>query len=150
MRPNSPPQITNVSSSSTALLQILQQRLTRLIDVAALIGQSATDIAVMIPIVVIHLYEPHATFRQSPRHQRGVGKATWLFRVCDRTIEDVVGSLPISVSSGTLACIRKANSYCWIRVCVSGSASAAKLISFRALRPSIVRWRMCVAPQEGC
>ena len=57
-----------------ALLQVLDEAVARLIDVAALVGQPAGDVGVRVPIVVIDLHEPHAALDQPPREQRRVGE----------------------------------------------------------------------------
>jgi hypothetical protein len=44
-----------------------------------------------------------------------------------------------SVSSGTEACMRKAISYCWMRVWISGSPTSEKEGWLSALRPSSMR-----------
>ncbi len=96
-----------------ALLEVFQQRVTGLIDVLALAGHPSGDIGMMVPVVVIDLNESHAAFGQSSRHQDRVGKRARLLRFFAVQFEKcALVSLTESVSSGTLACMRKAISYC--------------------------------------
>ena len=44
------------------LLEIFQQCVTRPVDVFALAGHTPRDIAVVVPVVVVNLDEPHAAF----------------------------------------------------------------------------------------
>src|SRR5262245_51051247 len=62
-----------------ALLEVLDECVARLIDVAALIGQAAGNVGVRIPIVVIDLDEADAALDESAREQRGVGESAGLF-----------------------------------------------------------------------
>ena len=63
-----------------ALLEILNEPVARLIDVAALIGQPAGDVGVRVPVVVVDLHEPHAALDHPPGEQGRVGERARLLR----------------------------------------------------------------------
>ena len=75
MRPNSVAQTTSVSSSSAALLEVLQQAGDRLVDLRAIGRVVLPQVAVGVPAAgvavaaVIDLHEPHAALHQPPRRQ---------------------------------------------------------------------------------
>ena len=62
-----------------ALLEVLDQAVAGLIDVAALVGQAAGDVGVRVPVVVIDLHEPHAALDQPAGQQGRVGERAGLF-----------------------------------------------------------------------
>jgi hypothetical protein len=104
--------------------QILDESVAGLIHVLALAGHAAADVAVVVPVVVVDLDEAHAALDEPAGHEHAVGKGAGLLRIFAVELVGGSGSLLMSVSSGTLACMRKAISYCWMRVCVSGSPTA--------------------------
>src|SRR5439155_16349244 len=64
-----------------AALKVLDKAVAGLIDVFALAGQTARDVRVGVPIIVIYLHESHATLDKATREQGRIGKATRLLRV---------------------------------------------------------------------
>ena len=78
VRPNSPPQMTSVSSSKPALLQVLDQRRRGLVGVAALDVELGGQVAVLVPAGVHDLHEPHAALDQPAGHQAVVGERALL------------------------------------------------------------------------
>src|SRR5438445_11106229 len=62
----------------TAALQVLDQAMARLIDVATLIGQAAGDVGVGVPVVVIDLDETYAALDHAPGHENGIGEGAGL------------------------------------------------------------------------
>src|SRR5262249_43670321 len=73
----------------TAALQILDQAVTSLVNISALVGQSAGDVSVRVPIVVVNLNETYATFDQAAGRQYRVGKGAGL-----------LGVVPVQFESG--------------------------------------------------
>ena len=61
-----------------ALLQVLDQAVAGLVDVAALVGQAAGDVGVRVPVVVVDLHEAHAALDQPAGQQGGVGERAGL------------------------------------------------------------------------
>ena len=74
VRPNSPPQITSVSSSSPRCLRSLIERGGGLIGGAAVGLEVARDVGVGVPAFVIDVDEPHAALDHPPRQQAGPGE----------------------------------------------------------------------------
>ena len=64
-----------------ALLEVLDQAVAGLIDVAALVGQPAGDVGVRVPVVVVDLHEAHAALDHPPGQQRRVGERARLLRL---------------------------------------------------------------------
>ena len=52
-----------------------------LIDIPALTGHPSPDVAVVVPVVVVHPNESKSTLRQTSRHQSRIGKAAGLMRI---------------------------------------------------------------------
>ena len=76
----------------------------------------------MVPVVVVDLNEADAAFDHAAGHAARCSRSVPGFLTSSPySFIRVSGSLARSVSSGTLACMRNAISYCWMRVCVSGS-----------------------------
>src|SRR5205085_1378495 len=65
----------------SALLEVLDQTVTGLIDIFALHGQAAGDVGMGIPVVMIDLDETNAAFDHAPREQGGAGKGARLLHV---------------------------------------------------------------------
>ena len=76
VRPNSPPQITSVSSSRPRPLQVGQQRRDRLVGLLGVVAV-VEDVGVIVPrlaVAEIDLHHAHAALRQAAGHQAGVGE----------------------------------------------------------------------------
>ena len=69
------PQTTSVSSSKPALLQVLDQGRTGLIDVLALPADLLRQAAVLVPAAMHELHEAHTALGHSPGEQTVRGKA---------------------------------------------------------------------------
>src|SRR5437867_5064168 len=111
VRPNSPPQTTRVESSKSPLLQIFEQRGRRLIGLAATRRQpDVLDVrirarAVVIPAVVKELDEAAAALDEPARQQTVVGERGFPGLGAVELVH--LGRFaPVSISSGTLVCIR--------------------------------------------
>ncbi len=76
-----------------SLLQVLNQRPARLVDLLALAGQHFGQIAMDIPATVINLDEAYAAFCQPSGHQCAVCETAGLFGVRAVHLPDVVGFL---------------------------------------------------------
>src|SRR5262245_9629326 len=63
------------------VFQILHETIARLIDIAALIGQPAGDVAVRVPVVVIDLDEANAALDHPASHENRVGEGAGLLRL---------------------------------------------------------------------
>ena len=78
VRPNSPPQTTSVVSSRPRVFRSLIKCGTRLIDIAAnlieVAGQGLAGNAVVVPVGVVELHEPHAALDQTTGEQAVVGE----------------------------------------------------------------------------
>ena len=84
------------------------------------------QVAVLVPAAVEELDEPHAALDQPAGEQAVGGEGAGLAGVGAVQVERALGLASTrSVSSGTLVCIRKAISYCAMRVSISGSPSAS-------------------------
>ena len=106
-----------------ALFQIGDQRGGRLVDFLGLELDVVFEIAVVVPVAVIELDEPHAAFGQAAG-QQAVGGVRSRPTPCVPYISRMFfGSSERSINSGTLACIRNAISYCAMRVAISGSST---------------------------
>ena len=57
-----------------ALLEIVKEGGARLIDVAALVGKTAGDVGVMVPVIVIDLDETDATLDEAAGEQGRISK----------------------------------------------------------------------------
>ena len=73
-----------------ALLQILDQRLAGLIDVAALVRQIAGDIAMLVPAAMKDLHESHIAFGHPASQQATGGKRARLLHIRSVHIENVL------------------------------------------------------------
>src|SRR5207237_1146982 len=62
----------------SALLKIEQQPFAGLVHIATLQRQVAWQIAVMIPLAMEQLDDPHAAFNKPPRQQSAGGERAWL------------------------------------------------------------------------
>ena len=117
--------MTSVSSSSPRAFRSLDQAPAGLIDVAALVGQPAGDVGVRVPVVVIDLDEPHAALDHPPGQERRVGERPGLLRLF---AVERVGRRGLAGDGRSArersTCMRKASSYCSMRVCVSGSPTS--------------------------
>ena len=103
-----------------ALLEVLDQRGRGLVDLLGHAGDLVFDAAVMVPVAVIKLDEAHAALGQPPG-QQAVGGEGAVGPLACRTCPAVSpASSEMSISSGTLLCMRKAISYWLIRVAISG------------------------------
>ena len=58
----------------TALFEILDEGVAGLIDVLALAGHAACEIAVVVPVVEVDLREAHAAFGEAAGHEHAVGE----------------------------------------------------------------------------
>ena len=79
VRPNSPPQITSVSSKQPALFEVGKQRGRGLVDVAALVLKALVQClvgrrAVRVPAPIEQLHVPHTAFDEPSREQAIVGE----------------------------------------------------------------------------
>jgi hypothetical protein len=63
---------------AAALLEVLDEAVARLVHVAALVGHAAGDVAVVVPVVVVDLHEPHAALDQPAGQQHRVGERAGL------------------------------------------------------------------------
>ena len=110
-----------------APLQVLDQPPAGLVDVAALAGQPAGHVGVVVPVVVIDLDEAHAALDHSPGQQRGVGERAGLLRLfaVERVGRGRLLAPDPPAPARSPAC-RRASSYCRVRVRVSGSPQRAK------------------------
>ena len=104
-----------------ALFQIGDQRRTGLIDFASPQRQFFPQQAVVVPVAMVELNEPDAPLGQPSGQQAIAGKRTvaWFATVELKHLAAFVRAM--STSSGTLTCMRKAISYCAMRVAISGS-----------------------------
>lgn len=59
-----------------SFLEVIDESVTGTVDVLALGGHTAIDIAVMVPVVVVDLNEPDITFREPACHEGDIGKAS--------------------------------------------------------------------------
>lgn len=83
----------------------------------------------MIPVGVKELHHAHPALHEPTREQAVVGKEA--FPGCAPYISSVAAdSFEMSISSGTLACIRYAISYWLMRVAISGSPTMPRFCSF--------------------
>ena len=123
MRPNSPPQIDQRVVEHAALLQVVDQRGRGLVDFLGLHRDVVLDVAVVVPVAVVELDEPHAALGEPPREQ-AVGGERAVHALRRRTCRGRAGgSCEKSISSGTLVCILNAISYWLMRVAISGSST---------------------------
>ena len=104
-----------------ALLQVGDQRHAGAVDLLGLQRDALLHAAVMVPVLVIELDEPHAALGQPAGEQavRGERAVARLAAVELETFCRLRRSR--SISSGTLACIWNAISYWAMRVAISGS-----------------------------
>ncbi len=150
MRPNSPPQMTSVSSNSPRDFRSGDQPVAGPVDVAALVGQPAGDVAVRVPIVQIDLHEPHPALDHPPRQQGRVGERARL-----------LGLLAVQlVGRGRLAATRRSararSTACGTPARTAGCGCAfpdrppcCKFSSFKARRPSSVSRRTAAGTPGG-
>ena len=89
VRPNSPPQITSVSSSSPRCLRSVISAAQAWSVSQAVLLDVLRQLAVLIPSFVKDLHEPHAPLDQPPREQAGVGERR-LARLGAVQLEDVL------------------------------------------------------------
>ncbi len=73
-----------------ALFQIVDQRGTRLIGLAAFPAQAAFDIAMVVPTAVVHTDESHAALEHTPGEEAVAGVG-WLARLDTVHVEDMFG-----------------------------------------------------------
>ena len=71
-----------------ARLQVFDQAVDRLVDVAALVGQAAGDVRVRVPVVQVNLNEAHAAFDHPPGQQHRVAEGA---RLLGRFAVELVG-----------------------------------------------------------
>ena len=91
------------------------------------------DAAVMVPVLVIELDEPHAALGQ-PAGQQAVRGERAVARLAAVELERSSAARRwMSISSGTLACIWNAISYWAMRVAISGSSTSASYCALSAL-----------------
>ena len=76
VRPNSPPQMTSVSSSRPRCFRSLTSAAHGLVGVAAVLLQVVDQVAVLVPGFVEELDEAHAALDQAAGQQAVVGEAT--------------------------------------------------------------------------
>ena len=140
VRPNSPPQTTSVSSSRPrrfrSVIRAAHGWSISLADVVEVVVEVCAAAAVVVPVVVVELHEPHAALDQPAGQQAVVGERR-LARLGAVQVERLLRSrCARSISSGALVCIRKAISYEAIRVAISGSPVASSRSWFRSLTAS--------------
>jgi len=87
--------------------------------------EAAAKVAVVITVVEIDLDKPHATLHETAGEQAGVGEGSRLASLLAIELVRRGGLVRDLASSGTLDCMRKAISNCWMRVWVSGSPTRA-------------------------
>src|SRR5207237_4631426 len=75
----------------SALLQVLDEAIARLIDITTLIRQTAGDVCMRIPVVVINLHEANAALNEPAREQSRVGESARLFHRVAVEVESVLG-----------------------------------------------------------
>ena len=115
------------ASKQALALQVLNQAAARLIDVAALVGHPAGEVAVVVPVVVVDLHEADAALDQPPGHERGVGERAGLLARPGRTVSSTLsGSLREvgRVPARSPACGTPSRTAA-MRVCVSGSPTSS-------------------------
>ena len=107
-----------------ALLQVLDQRRRAAWSTSlAVPAMSLLDVAVVVPVAVVELDEPHAALGQ-PAGQQAVGRERAVGPLGAVQVEHVLAARSqMSISSGTLVCMRNAISYWLIRVAISGSST---------------------------
>ena len=70
----------------------------------------------LVPAAMEDLNEPHAALGQPPGQEAAASKGPRCVHVRTVQLEECLGSLEMSISSGTEVCMRKAISYWAIRV----------------------------------
>ena len=147
VRPNSPPQMTSVSSSRPRRFRSVQQGRDRAgrspctSSAGAVTMSSPGPVPWHVPAPVVELDEAHAALDQPAGQQAVVGERRRR-PARRRTASSVFfGSCLMSITSGTAICIRKASSYWLIRVSVSGSPNCFSSTSLSCLSASRLRRR---------
>ena len=95
---------------------------------------SSFDVAVVVPVAVVELDEPHAALGQ-PAGQQAVRRERAVAALGAVQVERLLAArFDRSISSGTLVCIRNAISYWLMRVAISGSSTRSSCSWFELLR----------------
>ena len=151
VRPNSPPQMTSVSSSMPRCFRSLISAAARLSTSLAATCDVVLDAAVVVPVAVIELDEAHAALGQPPG-QQAVGRERAVAALACRTGRASPSARSTGPSGpGTLVCMRNAISYwrcAWRspgrRPCRSAAGSSACTASTTS------RCRLGVDARRGC
>ena len=100
VRPNSPPQMTSVSSSMPRCFRSLISAAVGLVDLLGLERDVVLDVAVVVPVAVVELDEAHAALGQ-PAGQQAVRGERAVARLARRTARArSAAPCDMSISSG--------------------------------------------------
>ena len=108
-----------------ALLEVGDEGHAGAVDFLGLELDAVLHAAVVVPVLVVELDEAHAALGQPAGEQAVRGERSVARLAAVEFADRAAARSAMSISSGTLACILNAISYCAMRVAISGSSTAA-------------------------